>query len=278
MEKKEISIYEQWFNDYRIDFIPKGNENQIHLGLKRKEDSIDKILDLLVYGDYLNEMSIRSSASMHSSYFGCFAQQLPNAFTEINKLLIAFDIKNIIEIGTLDGGLSTFLALYSFNSKHSVSGVRTYLHHKNNKNFHTFDVKNNNPKAIELIETLGGHFHEEDCFKQESKIAKLIQQEGKTLILCDGGNKKKEINTFSKYLKFGDIIMGHDYFRSTKEKELYLFTEDRGHGLENLARWRSDELCYEDVEDVFEQEGIESICRDNFDPVVWLCGLKIGKD
>ena len=38
-----------------------------------------------------------------------------------------------------------------------------------------------------------------------------IQKEGKTLLFCDGGDKKCEFNTFSPFLKDGDFIMLHDY-------------------------------------------------------------------
>lgn len=50
-----------------------------------------------------------------------------------------------------------------------------------------------------------------DAFEVEDEIARLIRAPGQVLLLCDGGNKVREFNTFAKYLKPGDLIMAHDY-------------------------------------------------------------------
>lgn len=44
-------------------------------------------------------------------------QQTPNAVLSVNRLLNDNNFKRILEIGTFDAGLSTFLALYCFLSK-----------------------------------------------------------------------------------------------------------------------------------------------------------------
>ena len=46
------------------------------------------------------------------------------------------------------------------------------------------------------------------------------QLKGKTIVLCDGGDKPREFKTFSKYLKKGDLILGHDFSRN-KDKWPY---------------------------------------------------------
>ena len=37
------------------------------------------------------------------------------------------------------------------------------------------------------------------------------------LLLCDGGNKNREFNLFSNYLKKNDVIMCHDYSESNAD-------------------------------------------------------------
>jgi hypothetical protein len=50
-----------------------------------------------------------------------------------------------------------------------------------------------------------------DCFDVAHLIAHRIQSSGMCFVLCDGGNKEKEFNTFSKFLKPGDVIGAHDW-------------------------------------------------------------------
>jgi hydroxymethylpyrimidine pyrophosphatase-like HAD family hydrolase len=69
-------------------------------------------------------------------------------------------------------------------------------------------------------------FRVESCFddKPFKDIIELIQSEGRTLVVCDGGNKAKEFNIFSKYLKPNDVIIAHDYCENDiewKEKTDY---------------------------------------------------------
>jgi hypothetical protein len=52
-----------------------------------------------------------------------------------------------------------------------------------------------------------------DFFNLEtlSEIKSLIQTSGRTLILCDGGDKETEFKILSRFMKDGDVIMLHDY-------------------------------------------------------------------
>ena len=59
-------------------------------------------------------------------------------------------------------------------------------------------------------------FNDDYTNKVSSKIIDFIQEEGKTIVLCDGGNKIKEFNLLAKYIKSGDIIMAHDYASTDK--------------------------------------------------------------
>ena len=50
-----------------------------------------------------------------------------------------------------------------------------------------------------------------DVFEIEAKIAGLIKSDGITIVFCDGGNKVKELEVFSKYIKKEDFIAVHDW-------------------------------------------------------------------
>mgnify|MGYP003646616649 CR=1 FL=1 len=112
--------------------------------------------------------------------------------------------QRIIEIGTDYGGLTNLLA------DHSISeGIDIYTYDINPNRFVSHNDK------IKFFNT--------DVFLIEDEIAELIGSKGKTLLLCDGGNKRKEFEVFHKYLKSGDVIMAHDYAPDDKTfKEKYL--------------------------------------------------------
>jgi len=42
------------------------------------------------------------------------------------------------------------------------------------------------------------------------EIAALIRESGTTYVLCDGGDKPRELAVFAKHLKPGDLIAAHD--------------------------------------------------------------------
>jgi hypothetical protein len=209
--------------------------------------------------------------NMHSSFFGCFAQQNSEAFLIINDLLNYYNFSNIIEIGTHDCGMSTLFSLYCLNSQTPAvcenqtepTLYKNKTHHKSLKRFYTFDIEERDLGSINLIEKMGAVFEKKDCFEYEKEISNLIKKNGRTLLLCDGGDKPKEINTFCKYLKSGDVIMGHDFFFGKNEEDKFLG-----------KTWHGKELEFNDVKESFNEHGISPIFREDFDKVAWLCAIK----
>jgi 23S rRNA U2552 (ribose-2'-O)-methylase RlmE/FtsJ len=49
------------------------------------------------------------------------------------------------------------------------------------------------------------------------EIKQLIQSPLKTLLLCDGGDKEREFNLYSSFLKQNDVIMCHDFAESSED-------------------------------------------------------------
>jgi hypothetical protein len=101
----------------------------------------------------------------------------------------------VIEIGTSKGGLSSLLS----------ACIDVY-----GGEFHTMDIHDDgdyNQYPLYGNST----FHLWDCFEHVSDIQEMILRKGRCFILCDGGNKPKEFNVFSRFLKFGDVIAAHDW-------------------------------------------------------------------
>ena len=125
---------------------------------------------------------------------GVLAAQTPRVFEVFSKIIKDFDL--IIEIGTYKGAFSTWV----------------YENKKQDCNFITYDI---NPDEIQIPEEYKKliDIRIANCFSEEEKlkIKNLIASSGKTLFLCDGGNKIEEFRIYSELLKKGDVIMLHDY-------------------------------------------------------------------
>lgn len=110
---------------------------------------------------------------------------------------------NVIEIGTGAGGLSALLA-----SVVAFYGGR----------FQTMDILDGDGQRKYGLHG-NSTFYQWDCFEHVDDIAHWIQQPGQAFVLCDGGDKPREFNTFASYLKVGDVIGVHDYLECSPENE-----------------------------------------------------------
>jgi hypothetical protein len=126
-------------------------------------------------------------------YKGLRAEQSRNIFRALDVLSEYENPSQIIEIGASSGGFTKIL------EDHPIS---------KNAKIYSIELKAFNPNAVysdKVIQING------DCFHLEESIGNTIKKDGTTLFFCDGGDKNLEINIFSKYLKVGDLIFGHDY-------------------------------------------------------------------
>jgi hypothetical protein len=187
-------------------------------------------------------------------YLGTKIQQNPNTlkvfndFFEKNK-----DIELVIEIGTAWGGLSMHLQ----DNCNKISAK-----------FITYDIAvgrkemlNNNPEFSKRNIDMRVC----DIFLEESikEIKDLIINSNRTLILCDGGDKIREFNIISDFLKSGDIIMAHDYAPNVDifEKEY----KDK--------IWNWHEIKDQDIEHSVSSNGLKKYYPD-FEKVAWVCKIK----
>lgn len=194
------------------------------------------------------EIIDRGNKSSHFIVDGLAAAQHPNALNSFNLLYENFsDIKRIIEIGTLNGGLSLFLCQYS-----SFKDIPLI----------TYDIV----KKAELNNYCD--YRIKNCFENNGKeIIDLINLEGRTLLLCDGGNKVNEFNFFSDHLKTGDIIMAHDYWHSPE------YVKQRG-----WDKFWGSEIQYHQIKDSCEKNNLIPILREEIEKSFWCCFIKNEKN
>ena len=173
---------------------------------------------------------------------GVHAGQTPYILPHFLKILPEFN--RIIEIGTYAGGLSLFL----FKNKKNDCELISY---NINSSF------NKVPKKYNIDFRIG------DCFSEptHSEIIKLITDKFKRiLLLCDGGNKNKEFNTFSQYLKSDDVIMCHDYSESD---------EDGAKIRKNIGWiWGSESFLFA-IQPSIEKYKLSKYHYDDFKSVLW---------
>lgn len=173
------------------------------------------------------------------------AQQHPDAFDFFDKFLVEQKFDRIIEIGTAAGGLAW------------------WLWHNHKTEITTYDI---------AVRGLHGDLHKAgvgvvhgDVFSDAHRldIERLIAAPGKTLLLCDGGNKVAEFNHFSAFLKSGDVIMAHDYS-----------ADDGTYNNHTKHKWIWWEIRWSDVAAACERAGL--VCADKAsEGALWLSMRKL---
>ena len=100
--------------------------------------------------------------------------------------------------------------------------------------------------------------------EKPERIIPFIQEEGTTLVLCDGGHKIGEFNMIAPLIKVGDFIMAHDYIDVWQNyKENYV---------DKIWNWCEIEDIY--IEKVSKEQNLVHYNKEIFDKVVWVCKQK----
>jgi cephalosporin hydroxylase len=181
-------------------------------------------------------------------FLGTHLAQNENILKYINNFLNKTRPKNIIEIGTYYGGLSIVFQLYSiaYDSK-----------------FVTFDIKKFT-EGNKVFSSLGVDQRIMNVFENIDVIEKLVKSEGTSLVFCDGGNKIKEFNLFSDFLKPGDYILAHDYARN--------FCYFLNFMLDKTWNWA--EIMYKDIDKACQKNNLVE-CFTELQDVAIVCRKKM---
>ena len=192
-------------------------------------------------------------------YKGLTAQQHGDALPAFRHFLSKIRPKRILEIGTAGGGFTLFLReclnelgmTDTFIKSFDVNYSKHYEERFSNLNNIQINIVNMFDKTYQLL------------IKPEL-INDYIKQDGITLVLCDGGNKKVEFRAIAHLIKPGDIIMAHDYVDSMENFERYF----RG----TVWNWR--EIGYEHIEKTCTELSLEPFFQKEMEKVVWACYRK----
>ena len=189
-----------------------------------------------------------------SAYLGHSAQQNPFAYEAFYNFLNTVKPKRIIEIGTASGGFTLFLKFCCTDLDLETDIVSYEIHDRPSYDFvrsHGVDIR---------VENIFG----ENYSSVTQEPIDYIQQEGVTVVLCDGGHKISEFNVLSPFLKPGDFIMAHDYACNST-----YFSE-------NIEKkyWNWLEIQDSDIQQAVDSNNLESFMQEEFNKAVWVCKIK----
>lgn len=189
-----------------------------------------------------------------SAFRGHTAQQSHNVYQVFYDFISEVKPNRILEIGTALGGFTEFLKIITdeLNLDTKILSYdiseRQWYHQMIEKGI---DVR------VENI-------FNEDWTGVKQEVVDFVQQDGTTIVLCDGGWKIGEFKIFSKLIKEGDYILAHDYSIS---KEVY----------ESKIKdkiWNWCEITEEDIEESVISNNLKSYNQDKFSQAVWVCKFK----
>lgn len=179
--------------------------------------------------------------------FGLPVDQQQDFLIPFGKLFQENNFKQIIDLGTGSGIFTMLLGIYG-----AIKNCEVY----------SFDIKE--WSYHKLLPSLKINFEMANVIEDEKimhKIAKIIAQNGQTLVLCDNGNKIKEFNYYAQFLKPNDVIMAHDY--STDRETM-----------NKLNVWKWCEITLKDVKDCMKKYNLNPYFTNEFLKVAWLCTKK----
>ena len=138
------------------------------------------------------------------------ASQSFTAFVLLEYYIAACQPQYVVELGSQKGSLSVSIANHACASEQFL--------------FHTFEIDKATHWGnricggvghwFEKLETISPHCKsfELDAFGDEAQtIVRNNMANYRTLIICDGGDKVREVREYGQFLKKGDMIMAHDF-------------------------------------------------------------------
>lgn len=211
--------------------------------------------------DNFFDVNLRNGVITHASYKGLSIEQNPNIIDVFNTLISMYKPSRILEIGTFHGGLTFIMRdLLDLNHLHD-SELLTYDVNTPNFMIQVLGDKKITTKTKNLFSDTYQHFNDDES-KQE--LFDFINQNGRTIVLCDGGNKKNEFRLISSLLKSGDIIMAHDYSPNNE------FFEAK---IQNKY-WNWLEIQDSDINMSCSEHNLKPLMVDEFIKVAWVCKIK----
>jgi hypothetical protein len=192
----------------------------------------------------------------HFIYEDLIISQVPNIKSYFDKLFNELKPKQILEIGTFDGGLTLMMRDILDEINLSSATIRTYDLNDQKR------LKSKNRNIEILTENLFSYSYSE--LEKEDVVKEFIQRNGRTIVICDGGSKKNEFRLLSKFLKLDDIIMAHDYAPNENYFNQHI----------NNKIWNWLEIQDSDINESCEQYNLIPYMEEELRNVVWVCKIK----
>lgn len=164
-------------------------QQQIH-HLERERD------EARIRAEKAEEKALRYTRFGEATLGGIICAQYLCDFLLWERLLNTYPVNAIVEIGTYQGGFSLYL-----DAQARARGIE----------FVTFDV------IVPEREIPG--FIKCDVFADPEKVLAWVETEDVAL-LCDGGNKPRELHTFTEALTPGSFVVAHDWMAETFPEDI----------------------------------------------------------
>jgi cephalosporin hydroxylase len=122
-------------------------------------------------------------------------------------LLQSAHIRLVIEIGVEHGGLAAYLESYGAFTGCVYRGIDIMLGALDSR----------------VRDLIGGAIVARDAWDQqtvEEVRAGMAAIDGPALIICDGGDKPKELKLYAPLIRPGDVLIGHDYHNEYEDAAL----------------------------------------------------------
>ena len=189
-----------------------------------------------------------------SAFRGHTAQQSHNAYQVFYDFISEVRPVRILEIGTALGGFTEFLKIITDELNLNTKIL-------------SYDISERpwyNQMIEKGIDVRVENIFNEDWTGVKQDVVDFVQQDGLTIVLCDGGWKIGEFKIFSKLIKDNDFILAHDYSFS---KEIYeLEIKDK--------IWNWCEITESDIQESVIENNLKSYNQDKFSQSVWVCKIK----
>ncbi len=131
--------------------------------------------------------------------FGLYVQQSHAAMLVYEQLLDAHrdEVHWICELGTGSGALSIYWALWA-----RLQSVP----------FLTVDIRPPEPVVFSTLQLLGTKVQRADCLSRHAQSLVSSHMDGRPgLLLCDNGNKVKELQIYAPLTPPNSLILAHDF-------------------------------------------------------------------
>jgi len=189
-----------------------------------------------------------------SSFMNHTSQQNHNVYQVFYDFISDTKPKRILEIGTALGGFTTFLKIIC-DELNLDTNIRSYDIHKH--------------PWYDTIINMGVDIRVENIFTENfvdmyDEVKEYINQQGVTIVLCDGGWKVGEFNLISNYIKEEDFILAHDY---AENKEIF---DERIYG----KIWNWFEIQESDIKECSIKNNLIPYKKETFEDVAWVCKIK----